>query len=152
MRCLLKSCPKCRGDLVLDGDELRCWQCGQYYYPKPALLEMPEDAPVPDLVPQDASGPDLLTGDAARVEPRRGPLARRAPRNVNSRIFARDLSDQRWWLKNGEIIRYLDQGLSVREISQLVDRGERQVRVIRERLNDLRATRAVEEPVGAGAH
>ena len=31
MLCKLKACWKCAGDLVLDGDEWRCWQCGRYY-------------------------------------------------------------------------------------------------------------------------
>ena len=30
----LASCPKCKGDLVYEGDEWRCLQCGKYYYPK----------------------------------------------------------------------------------------------------------------------
>lgn len=141
MRCLLKSCRKCRGDLVLDGDEWRCWQCGRYYYPKPALLEAPQDAAVPDILSQDKSRQGPGTVDTTTVEPSPWTRAVRAPRNINSRILARNLSDRRWWLKNGEIIRYLDQGLSVRKISLLIDRGERQVRVVRERLNDLRVVR-----------
>ena len=31
----LKSCQKCKGDLVLDGDEWRCCQCARYYRPVP---------------------------------------------------------------------------------------------------------------------
>jgi hypothetical protein len=30
----LASCQKCKGDLVHEGDEWRCLQCGTYYYPK----------------------------------------------------------------------------------------------------------------------
>ena len=30
----LASCYKCKGDLVYEGDEWRCLQCGKYYYPK----------------------------------------------------------------------------------------------------------------------
>jgi hypothetical protein len=52
---------------------------------------------------------------------------------------AKDRSDERWWVRNANVIRYLDEGLPVREIALLVSRGERQIRVIRERLNDLRA-------------
>jgi hypothetical protein len=84
--CLLKSCRKCSGDLVLDGDEWRCWQCGQYYYPKPGLLEMPEEPPDPGLLRGNAEIADP-------VRPRR--RRRRAPRNINSRIVARDRSDRR---------------------------------------------------------
>jgi hypothetical protein len=39
MQVLLKSFQKCKGDLMQDGDEFRCWQCGNYYYPK---IELPE--------------------------------------------------------------------------------------------------------------
>ena len=31
----LGSCQKCKGDLVYEGDEWRCLQCGTYYYPQP---------------------------------------------------------------------------------------------------------------------
>ena len=140
--CLLKTCPKCSGDLVLDGDELRCWQCGQYYYPKPGLLDMPEEPPAPDLIPSD--------GDTAKVS-RGRPLMRRAPRNINSRIMSRDRSDLRWRVRNREIIRHLDQGLSVREVSVLVGRGERQIRIIRERLQDLRDSGAEGQPAQVGS-
>lgn len=133
--CRLKACRKCSGDLVLDGDEWRCWQCGQYYYPMRTLLEMPEEPPVPDLLP--------AAGEVNEIRPHRR-RARRSPRNINSRIMAKDRSDRRWGLRNREIIRHLDQGLSIREISQLVARGERQIRIIRERLKDLRATGVAE--------
>jgi len=35
-----KACPKCEGDLMLDGAEWLCCQCGRYYYPKPLPPEM----------------------------------------------------------------------------------------------------------------
>ena len=73
---------------------------------------------------------------------------RRSPRNLNSRIVARDRSDSRWWKRNRE---YLDQGLIVREISNLVSHGERQVRIIRERLHDLRTNNLEGEALGAVA-
>ena len=135
MFCRLKACRKCGGDLVLDGDEWRCWQCGQYYYPMRTLLEMPEEPPDPELLPAD--------GEVNERRPHRR-RARRSPRNINSRIMAKDRSDRRWCLRNREVIRHLDQGLSVREISQLVARGERQIRIVRERLNDLRAAGVAE--------
>ena len=53
-------------------------------------------------------------------------------------------SDDRWWQKSREIIRHLDEGRTVKEISELAGRGERQVRVIRERLNDLRSSKAAQ--------
>jgi len=130
MLCRFKSCHKCSGDLVMDGDEWRCWQCGQHYYP--ALLMAGRMAP------------DSPYAAAERTEkPRRLP-SQRAVRNINSLIGAKDRSDERWWDKNQAIIRYLDEGRTVREISSLVGRGERQVRVVRERLNDLRADKEVE--------
>ena len=135
MYCQLKACRKCGGDLVLDGDEWRCWQCGQYYYPMQALLEMPEEPPNPELLPAD--------GEVNERLPLRRRV-RRSPRNINSRIMAKDRSDRRWCLRNREVIRHLDQGLSVREISQLVARGERQIRIVRERLNELRASGVAE--------
>lgn len=135
MYCQLKACRKCGGDLVLDGDEWRCWQCGQYYYPMQALLEMPEEPPNPELL--------LADGEVDERRPLRRRV-RRSPRNINSRIMAKDRSDRRWCLRNREVIRHLDQGLSVREISQLVARGERQIRIVRERLNELRAAGVAE--------
>ena len=127
MWCRLKSCRKCRGDLVLDGDEWRCWQCGQYYYPIPAVLDLPEEPIMADPV---------STGEADGRPLRR---AKRAPRNINSLIMAKDRSDRRWWRKNKELIEHLDEGRTIREISVLLARGERQIRVVRERLHDLRA-------------
>lgn len=142
MWCLLKTCRKCHGDLVLDGDEWRCWQCGRHYYPKPAYLEMREEAPDPELLPKDRD----------RVGAGRGrPGMRRAPRNNNSRIASRDRSDHRWLVRNREVIRCLDQGLSVREIAALVARGERQIRVVRERLQDLRGSRVAAQPAERSA-
>ena len=76
---------------------------------------------------------------------------RRSPRNLNSRIVARDRSDSRWWERNRDVVKYLDQGLSVREISNLVSHGERQVRIIRERLHDLRTNNPEGEALAAVA-
>ena len=130
MLCQLKACRKCHGDLVLNGDEWRCWQCGQYYYPKPPIL----DAPQYSL----GSGGALATEGGAVPRRRR---SRRAVRDINVVIAAKDRSESRWWKQNREVIRYLDEGRTVREISNVIGRGQRQIRVIRERLNDLRACR-----------
>jgi hypothetical protein len=63
---------------------------------------------------------------------------------------AKDRSEQRWWTRNEQLIKYLDEGKSVREIPSLVGRSERQIRVVREQLNDLRAvTEAERYPVPA---
>ena len=79
---------------------------------------------------------------AATVSGGRRQPRRRSPRNVNSLIMAKVRSDDRWWQKNQEIVRYLNEGRTVKEIAGLVSRGERQIRVVRERLNDLRASKA----------
>ena len=143
MWCRLKSCLKCRGDLVLDGDEWRCWQCGQYYYPVPAVLDLPEEPP----------GSPMESDHLSAVKAGGGPRQRatRAPRNINSLIMAKDRSDRRWWRRNKELIEYLDQGRTIREISALLSRGERQIRVVRERLHDLRAGKREEPSVGLRA-
>ena len=128
MLCKLKACRKCCGDLVLDNDEWRCWQCGQYYYPKPPVLDVPQYS--------RGSGGALATEGGAVPQRRR---RRRAVRDINTVIAAKDRSESRWWNKNREAIRYLDEGRTVGEISKVIGRGQRQIRVIRDRLNDLRA-------------
>jgi hypothetical protein len=112
--CQLKSCQTCNGDLVLDGHEWRCLQCARYHYPRPAAL-------------------DFLIELGAPGRRRRG----RAPRDINLMIAAKGRSDQRWWLRNGEIIRRLEEGQSVAEVAMLMGRGQRQIRTVRERLKHL---------------
>jgi hypothetical protein len=53
-------------------------------------------------------------------------------------ISAKVRSEHLWWRRNRETIRLLDEGRTVREISVLLGRGSRQIRIVRERLNDLR--------------
>ena len=130
MRCQLKSCHNCGGDLVLDGDEWRCWQCGQYYCPRPASVQLPVRSPERVHSTQTNAAPASSGGRQPRS---------RSPRHVNSLIMAKVRSDDRWWQKNREVVQYLDKGHTVKEISRLVSRAERQIRVIRERLSDLRA-------------
>ena len=139
MLCQLKSCSKCRGDLILDGDEWRCWQCGQYYYPRRSTEALR------DLLQETRPEPVAASSQASFYKS--APPSRRASRSlrdVNSRIAARDRSERRWWLKNIEIVRHLDEGKSVKEISSLVGRGQRQVRIVRERLYDMRSAKATE--------
>ena len=129
----LKNCRKCRGDLVLDGDEWRCCQCGHYYYPRPGkrpVLERPSDPIILD--------PDSPVKTPAPTR------ASRSLRDINAAIAARDRSDKRWWIRNMEIIRWLDEGRSVKEIARAVGRGPRQVRVVREKLYDLRSSGVAE--------
>lgn len=137
MQVLLKSCQKCNGDLIQDGDEFRCWQCGNYYYPK---IDLPELASV-----LPASDPDQNPQNSPELPKRRHRRSRWAVRDINSLIVAKDRSEQRWWSRNEEMIKFLDAGNSVREIAALICKSERQVRVVREQLNDLRAVTQSEQ-------
>ena len=127
MLCQLKSCQMCNGDLVLDVDEWRCLQCARYYYPRPAALDFLFESRAPEAPSLNGAEPEQ-----ARRR-RRG----RAPRGINSVVAARTRSDQRWRLRNGEIIRHLEEGRSVAEIALLMGRGQRQIRTVRERLKNL---------------
>ena len=129
MLCQLKACRKCSGDLVLDGEEWRCWQCGRYYYPNSPVFDVPECS-------QKAERPPSAVSPMAAV---RGRERKRAARDINSVIAARDRSENRWRNRNQDVIRYLNEGRTIREISAIIGRGQRQIRVIRERLSDLRA-------------
>ena len=62
--------------------------------------------------------------------------------------MAKVRSDDRWWQKNREVVSHLDEGRTVKEISVLVGRGERQIRIIRERLNELRASKVAQAASG----
>ena len=134
MICQLKSCEKCQGDLVIDDEGWRCWQCGRYYYSTPPTSDPPPTR-------KQEGSPTAGTG-----ERRRGPH-RRSVRDINLVIAARDRSEDRWWDRNREVIEHLDEGKSVRDISTLIGRGQRQIRVVRERLRDIRANAAEERAV-----
>ena len=130
MRCKFKGCTKCKGDLVLDGDEWRCWQCGTYYYPNEPLMDLPLEVKGAELVYQ-ANDTEAVTTHV-RVRARR-----RTMTNINSVIMAKERSENRWWSKNQDIIDRLKQGYSVRDISELVGKGQRQIRGVQERLKDM---------------
>ena len=51
--------------------------------------------------------------------------------------MAKERSEHRWWTKNQDIINRLKQGYSVRDISESVGKGQRQIRGVQERLKDL---------------
>ena len=70
---------------------------------------------------------------------RRRGYGARGERKINAVIRAKEASDEKWWARNREIIGQLDRRLSVRDIARLVGLGERQIRVVRERLADLRS-------------
>ena len=128
MLCKFKGCTKCNGDLVLDGDEWRCWQCGTYYYPKDPVMDLPLESQM--------SIQELKVSDC-EPEPRRVRARRRTMTNINSVIQAKERSESRWWSKNQDIIDRLKEGYSVRDISDLVGKGQRQIRGVQERLKDL---------------
>ncbi len=128
MLCKFKGCTKCNGDLVLDGDEWRCWQCGTYYYPKEPVMDLPLESQM--------SIQELPDADC-EPEPRRVRARRRTMTNINSVIQAKERSESRWWSKNQDIIDRLKEGYSVRDISDLVGKGQRQIRGVQERLKDL---------------
>ena len=128
MLCNFKGCTKCKGDLVLDGDEWRCWQCGTYYYPKEPVMDLPLESQMPIQELQDSD---------CEPEPRRARARRRTMTNINSVIQAKERSESRWWSKNQDIIDRLKEGYSVRDISDLVGKGQRQIRGVQERLKDL---------------
>ena len=132
MFCQLKGCGKCGGDLVLDQWEWRCWQCGRYYYPERSPWELLID-------PAELQHPLA----AQEVEPERKRRKSTRSRRINSAIAATDRSDSRWWDRNHEVITYLDQGKTIREIAEIVGAGPRQIRNIRERLSDLRTSALV---------
>ena len=145
MLCQLKSCGRCDGDLVLDREDWKCLQCAEYYYgdkgyPRGELRAL--SVPVPAGVTEEGSGSIgsyLSSVDPATLAPsRKGPYNHRAPRHINAIVRAKTMGEERWRGRNSKVIGYLDQGLSVREISLLTGRGPRQIRNVREKLADLR--------------
>ena len=144
--CFLKGCTKCNGDLVFDEGDWRCWQCGHYYYTggvptadelNNELMNGAEPSELPESETNGATGPS-----DGQVQPKRGRrrgYGARYSRSIDAVIRAKQASDQKWWARNRQIIDYIDQGLSIREIAKRSERGERQIRVVRERLYDMRA-------------
>ena len=123
----LKSCGRCSGDLVLEEDDWRCWQCGHYYYPY--ILQLVD--------PLAEAGSPSAVGHG-RGRRRKWPYAGMPDRDVNSLIRAKNTSEDRWWARNKHIVAYLDEGRRVWEIALLTARSPRQIRSVRERLSDLR--------------
>ena len=120
-----KGCSRCSGDLVLEDSEWRCLQCGHYYYPNvPQFSE-------PSLVHASPSPPIPVERERSRGY---------AGEDVNSVVRG-----DSWRSRNGQIISYLDEGLTIREISLLTGSGQRRIRGVRERLADLEG-QSVEAP------
>ena len=149
MLCILKSCGKCGGDLVLDESDWKCMQCAKYYLGDsvspsegtyslhPSVTPGQPVRPEPDFIlnRQASDQTDSHESPQRRFRNRR---RSRSTRSINSLVNATHVSDARWWARNRQVIEYLEQGLPIREISELTDRDQRQIRTIRERLTDLR--------------
>lgn len=121
-----KGCAKCKGDLLLDGDEWRCWQCGTYYYPNEPVMDAPLQAVGTELAAQSNEDEAI---------PRR--VRTRTMTHINLAIMANQRSEDRWLTKNQDIINRLKRGDKVRKISELLGKGERQVRAVQERLKEM---------------
>jgi len=101
---LFKGCGKCCEDLVQEGDEWRCFQCGCVYYPQTLTMErQPAEA---DFERSDTVG---VTG----VD-RKRPVVRRTARHLNPVLAATRFNEEQWWAKNETVIYHLDQGKKVR--------------------------------------
>lgn len=111
MQMKLKNCEHCQGDLVLDGDEWHCLQCGRYYYPKTQFLAQH----------------DALYGSKRRTR------AGMVDQDINSLVQARSWSNERWLSRNHQVITYLTNGLSVKEIAGLTGSTPRAIREVRQR-------------------
>ena len=133
MLYIFKGCGKCCGDLAMSFDEWSCIQCGTRYYPKNTAIDL-------QLEPVNLQQPVNVgrsSGDADSEVTR--PKIRRSARHLNPVLANTKFNEERWWNKNQQVIQHLDQGMKVREIAEIVGRGPRQIRVVRERLRDLRS-------------
>ena len=135
MLYLFKGYGKCEGDLLMDTDEWRCFQCRRVYYP----------ARTPEEQQLDRTA---FQGSSAVCEDSDRPEVRRSARHLNPVVAASKANEEQWWNKNQQVISHLGQGKKVREIAEIAGKGPRQIRVVRERLRDLRS--AVPELVTAG--
>lgn len=127
----LKACGKCNGDLLLDGDEWRCCQCGTYFYPQEALSDVL-------LEFRGAQESRLVLQPFEReFKSHRVGARRRKMTNINLVISANERSENRWKIRNQIIIDRLKQGYNVRQISEMVGKDQRQIRDVKSRLEDL---------------
>ena len=122
MFCKFKACGKCGGDLMFDTDDGRCFQCGRIYCPERSPMELLLDP----METHHTLSTDISPGEEDLDRKRR--KARRAPRRVNSMIASKRRSEEKWWARNQQVIQHLDDGKTVREISEIVGRGWRQTR------------------------
>jgi hypothetical protein len=122
-----KSCDKCNGDLVAAGDEWHCIQCGKYYYPKPSPSETLAALAQLNIL----STPSLLSSGAKRH--RRSSWA---GEGINRVLQSQSRREHRWWSKHREVVQHLKAGMTVNDIAVLTGHSQRQVRQIRERLQE----------------
>ena len=122
----LKSCGKCGGDLLDTVGELGCIQCGQYYYPK---------ADLPLNYPQLTVTASVAGEDNRRKRKRTGGIA---GRNINSVVQSQLASTQKWLERNQQVITQLESGRTVTETAEASGQKLRQVRLVAERLRDIR--------------
>lgn len=105
------------------------FQCGSVYYPKRSEVELQLDGALMErYLPVD-------DGESSR----KPLIVRRSARHLNPLVTASRFNEDLWWNKNQLVIFHLDQGKKVREIAGIVGKGPRQIRVVRERLRDLRS-------------
>lgn len=109
-----KQCGKCHGDLLPNEDEWRCWQCGTYYYPQNA---------------QPTCEPDFNEEDS-KVD--------RKVSHVNVMIEAHERTFANWWVRNKEIIAFIDKGMTNQEIARRVGKIANTISKIRIELGDYR--------------
>ena len=127
MLYLFKGCGKREGDPLMDTDEWHCIQCRRVYYP----ARTPEEQQL---------GRTAFQGSSAICEDSDRPKVRRSARHLNPVVAASKSNEEQWLNKNQQVIFHLDQGKKVREIAEIVGKGPRQIRVVRERPRDLRST------------
>jgi len=122
----LTGCGRCGGDLLQDNDEWRCFQCGNVYYPEHSQL------PLERAVAAQVNF--AYNEDKGLLRPK----VRRSARHLSPDTTLTHFNEEQWWDRNQQVIQHLDQEMKVREIAEIVGRGPRQIRVVREKLRDLR--------------
>ena len=109
-----KSCGKCGGDLMSDGDEWRCFQCGTYYYPQKPVVNLSQVAtPLPQTVEYGSQ---------------RDSTSRHTRTDI---ISSTKLSEHRWLDRNKAVIDLCKQGRTVQEIFEVVGTTRRQIREVK---------------------
>ena len=115
-----KSCGKCGGDLMLNGDEWCCFQCGAYYYPQNPVENISQDA-TPALQTVDHGSHSNFTSRHIRTDI----------------ISATKLSEHRWLDRNKAVIDLCKQGRTAREISEIVGTSPRQIGEVKSHLRGM---------------